>query len=452
MKHTDSRKRRVKIITVLLVVMFCFAAASGTLAALNTTAIANNDAPPSAQPTALPDEDLAANMTDDELARIGTVLDDTGVSLMPANFSFVDYTAPDPTPTPTSEPDKSAEPKTSSPTQTQKAFTIADYQKLRPGMKTDAVRSLQQRLMDLSYLANDEPSDYYGTQTAYAVQLFQYRNDLNADGVMNEQTTKLLFSKNAKKYKVSIGVSGTDVTELQKRLKELGYLSKVTGYFGSDTDAAVRAFQKANGLTVDGQVGSDTREAIYSDSAVPAAAKPTKTKTPVKTPTPTRTKTPTPTRTKTHNPTKTKTPSKTPTPTKTPASESASNPPDTAKAAKLIATAKTHLGAPYVWGGKGPDTFDCSGFVYYCINEMGTHFYYRTSAGWAASSYPTISKADLKAGDILCFQGHVGIYLGNGSMIDASSAEGKVRITYNIWSSSYWNSHFLYGKRFFVAK
>lgn len=107
---------------------------------------------------------------------------------------------------------------------------------------------------------------------------------------------------------------------------------------------------------------------------------------------------------------------------------------------------------PYVLGGKGPDTFDCSGFIYYVLrHDMGYNFYYHTSYGWQATSYPTVSKADLQPGDILCFDGHVGIYLGNGSMIDASSAQGKIRIAYNIWSSTYWTSHFKFGKRFFTS-
>ena len=70
-----------------------------------------------------------------------------------------------------------------------------------------------------------------------------------------------------------------------------------------------------------------------------------------------------------------------------------------------------------------------------------------TSHGWARSSYPTVSKADLKRGDILCFDGHVGIYLGNDTMLDASSEQGKIRVTTNIWSKKYWNTHWKFGKR-----
>ena len=72
------------------------------------------------------------------------------------------------------------------------------------------------------------------------------------------------------------------------------------------------------------------------------------------------------------------------------------------------------------------------------------------------SSWTSISKSNIKAGDLLFFSvrggstvGHVGIYMGNGKMIDASSSRGKVRTTSNIQSSSYWTSHFICGFRIF---
>jgi cell wall-associated NlpC family hydrolase len=58
--------------------------------------------------------------------------------------------------------------------------------------------------------------------------------------------------------------------------------------------------------------------------------------------------------------------------------------------------------------------------------------------------------SDLKAGDVISFKGHVGIYLGGGKMIDASSSQGQVRITSsNIQSSSYWTRNFVCGFRIF---
>ena len=113
--------------------------------------------------------------------------------------------------------------------------------------------------------------------------------------------------------------------------------------------------------------------------------------------------------------------------------------------------AESKLGCKYVFGAKGPSTFDCSGFVYWCLNQAGVSQGYMTSSGWASSSkYPKItSMSNLKRGDVVCFDGHVGIYMGNGKMIDASSSTGKVRTTSNILSSSYWTSHFICGFRIF---
>jgi len=123
----------------------------------------------------------------------------------------------------------------------------------------------------------------------------------------------------------------------------------------------------------------------------------------------------------------------------------------------LIALAKEQLGKPYVLGAKGPNKFDCSGFVYWCLKNIGVSLSYMTAATWAgATAYTKVSSMnDLKSGDICCFsgsapgKGHVGIYLGNGTMIDASSSDGKVRISSPLKSSSYWRSHFICGRRWY---
>ena len=106
-------------------------------------------------------------------------------------------------------------------------------------------------------------------------------------------------------------------------------------------------------------------------------------------------------------------------------------------------------------GAKGPDRFDCSGFVYWCLNQAGVKQSYMTSIAWRkCTKYLRITKmSDIKRGDVLVFKGksmstgHVGIYLGNGRMIDASSTKGKVRITDSILSSTYWKEHFLMAYR-----
>jgi len=96
----------------------------------------------------------------------------------------------------------------------------------------------------------------------------------------------------------------------------------------------------------------------------------------------------------------------------------------------LISVARQQLGKRYRWGAKGPNIFDCSGFVYYCLNQSGYSIGYMTSAGWRGAGYTSIRyMSDLQPGDICIFKEHVGIYIGGGNMIHCSSAAGCVLIS-----------------------
>lgn len=322
------------------------------------------------------------------------------------------------------------------------------FERLDPGETDERVRALQERLMELDYMEKDEPTDFYGFVTKYAVQLFQREFGLQVDGVAGEETLRALYSDQAKPYVVRQGDRGTDVLEMQKRLRELGYLkARAGGTFGEETTAAVKAFQKRNALSDDGVIGSRTREALYSEGARPAP-----TPKPTPTPTPKPTAKPKPTPTLKPGTTPGPTPKTTPTPKDTP-KKATPTPAKTVKpkgndADALISFAKELVGRSYVRGAKGPTSFDCSGFVYYALKNSGVSLSYMTSGGWLNSSYETISSmSDLRKGDIVCFDGHVGIYMGDGRMIDASSSQGKVRITGDIRENSYWTRHFICAKR-----
>jgi cell wall-associated NlpC family hydrolase len=116
----------------------------------------------------------------------------------------------------------------------------------------------------------------------------------------------------------------------------------------------------------------------------------------------------------------------------------------------LFDFAKHYLGTPYIRGGKGPDSFDCSGFVYYCLKGIGLPQKYMTSAAWAKSEYTTLpALTEMVPGDILCFKGHVGIYLGENTMIDCVPSAGGVRIA--SCATSYWTESFISGKRVLAA-
>lgn len=90
------------------------------------------------------------------------------------------------------------------------------------------------------------------------------------------------------------------------------------------------------------------------------------------------------------------------------------------------------LGSPYVWGGTGPNTFDCSGFTQWVFKQVGYNIP-RTSSE-QASAFPHVPLSELQPGDILWRSGHVGLYLGNGTYIQAPHTGDVVKISKNISS------------------
>ncbi len=299
------------------------------------------------------------------------------------------------------------------------------YIQLSDGMRDPEVKKIQARLMELNYMDNDEPTELYGSITAQAIGFFQRKHEIPMDGVAGETTQKLLFSPEAKPYSVTVGGEGADVSHIQERLRDLGYGVSASGYFGTDTEAAVKYFQRMNGLDDDGSVGAYTKEVLFSSGAEPALEKPKAKKT-----------------------------------TKSGGSSSGgssgggggggstSHVANPGTVSGFLDAAQALNGIPYVRGGKTSAGADCSGFIYVAMQNAGIGIGYMTSGGWASSGYPTVgSMNDLQPGDIVCFKGHVGIYLGGGSMIDASSSDGRVRICSNIQGSNYWTSNFICGKR-----
>lgn len=195
------------------------------------------------------------------------------------------------------------------------APTTASTTTLKNGSTGADVKKLQQRLIELGYLKGSADGDF-GDATETAVKAFQLQNGLTVDGKAGAKTLEKLYSSTAKQaptvtttntpkptatpftsYKN--GDSGSEIKRMQQRLRELGYLTgSADGDFGDATEAAVRAFQKRNGLTVDGKAGTNTLTALYSSSAKKAEAEATATpKATVKataTPTPTAKATATP--------------------------------------------------------------------------------------------------------------------------------------------------------------
>ncbi len=115
-----------------------------------------------------------------------------------------------------------------------------------------------------------------------------------------------------------------------------------------------------------------------------------------------------------------------------------------ARIRKFLELALAQLGKPYVWGDEGPNSFDCSGFVYYCLSNTGG---YSGRKVWRAtadtysrwSDWPYVHRNKLEPGDLMFYFsdnpndgdriGHTSIYLGNGYHVHASSDNGRIVIS-----------------------
>ena len=177
---------------------------------------------------------------------------------------------------------------------------------LREGDGGEEVRLLQERLKRLGYYSGNVDGDF-GAGTVNAVKAFQRQNGLTADGVAGSGTLSRLFSSSAKSYTAPTatprptptrkptatpratstplppniyvlvtaapgndyatlrrGMYGTPVQQMQEELKKQGFYTGVTdGYFGEGTENAVKAFQRTNGLYVDGAAGPATLRVLF---------------------------------------------------------------------------------------------------------------------------------------------------------------------------------------------
>lgn len=275
------------------------------------------------------------------------------------------------------------------------------------GEKSDVVLACQQRLKDLGYMTTT-PDGAYGDDTAAAVRQFQSRNDLVVDGYLGPSTRIALNSSEAQANGLMLGEQGETVTRIQQLLNKYGYLASanITGYYGEVTEKAVKSFQSSNGLSADGSVGTQTMNKLTGSNVKKAGS----------------------------------------------GSSGGGSQGGTVKGGSgvsgLISIARSKVGKPYVYGAKGPNSFDCSGFVYWCLNQAGVRQSYLTSSGWrSVGKYTKISNfGSLQAGDIIVVSGHVGIVAGGGKVIDASSSNGRV-VERSL--SSWWRNNFIVGWRIF---
>ena len=165
---------------------------------------------------------------------------------------------------------------------TQPPQTSIDYQQLEPGDQGDEVARMQNRLKELGYFTGNATGKYY-KETTSAVQRFQAAVNLQQTGIASSATLTRLYASDAPLYSgstqapaptaagystLSRGSKGTEVMNLQKRLRELGYLSSAAdGDFGGATETAIKLFQSAIGYEQSGVASVGLQNILFSQNA-----------------------------------------------------------------------------------------------------------------------------------------------------------------------------------------
>ncbi len=403
------------------------------------------------------------------------------------------------------------------------AYAAGDI--LKRGSKGSEVEELQALLQNQGFFDYDKITGYFGKITEDAVKSFQKANGLKADGIVGEQTWAKIRNMDGAAYYVettepeytqdtaptptasnvpsgtlSEGMEGEEVIRVQTRLQELGLYeySRITGYYGSITEEAVKSFQKAYDLepdgvvgpqtmeklfstyketslipgiksnevkdlqerlkelgyysySVDGDYGSKTREAvIYFQSAHSLKADGvagTQTKQILYS-----------SAAMTEQDARRKLANKYQEEPEQPAQEPVElSEEGKTKAENAIEIAKSKIGSPYVYATEGPDTFDCSGFTTYVMKQLGISLPRSAyNQGYDQYGVKITDRANLQPGDLVFFNtnnsdgdlsDHAGIYIGNGDFIHANSGYADAVCVSNMDTSSFYKAAFSWGRR-----
>jgi len=191
-----------------------------------------------------------------------------------------------------------------------------------------------------------------------------------------------------------VGDQGEEIAEIQGQLLNLGYDVVADGAFGPAMAEAIKDFQKSQGIKADGLIGPATYSALLGKDM-----------------------------------------------------------PDISQAVnyvagRIISMSMDYLGVPYVFGGTSPYGFDCSGYVQYVFAKAGINLPRTADVQYEVGT--PVSTAELIPGDLVFFEtytygaSHVGIYVGDGNFIHASSSRG---VTVSSLGQAYYSSHYIGARR-----
>lgn len=123
---------------------------------------------------------------------------------------------------------------------------------------------------------------------------------------------------------------------------------------------------------------------------------------------------------------------------------------------QVVAMAKKYLGTPYVYGGASAKGFDCSGFTMYIFKQFGYSLPHSATSQWNSAGV-SVARSDLQPGDLVLFCdparsngkacSHVGIYIGGGEFIHASSGSSGKYVRVSSLNEGYYNTYYKGAKR-----
>lgn len=321
------------------------------------------------------------------------------------------------------------------------------------GLTFSAVADIQSALKALGYLEN--PSGAYDSATRAAIEMFQEDNALPTDGIAGDETLALLLSDSAKNWTLADGIYTGDKRIWREPPKDGvdGWSSitadKISAYSGSSVTSTGAACKLGTASVNPNAIPIGTELYIPGYGyAIAADVNAYKNKVNHLTKEPLNmidlwfaSKEDARKWENKHN--------------FTILYRSADARParEAPTADAIAATAKNQVGKEYALNASGPDEFDCSGLVYYVLNECGIAVDRKDCAGYAQNAdWSKIeSLGDVKAGDILFFCGedgkirHAGIAVSSKNMIDASSSHRKV--AERGFQTRYWKEHFAFARR-----
>lgn len=300
------------------------------------------------------------------------------------------------------------------------------------------------------------PTTSYNSAAATAIKRFQAACGLPETGIADTTLQRILYAGYAPVSSLlttglNSGSSGSNVKRVQLRLYALGYLVKpesIDSNYGATTATAVGLFQRANGLDVTCVADTTTLKKLYSTGAagLPSSGKAADDGGSVNTG-------------DIVNPQGTVKLSSTyvttmPSELKSTTSGYSEGMSKALKLEYVIYCAQEKLGKPYVYGSTGPNSFDCSGLTTYAFKQIGVSLKRSAYSQGYDSGYEKIEGvSSLKRGDLVFFNtisdsdlsDHVGIYLGGGCFIHASSGGHKVVVS-NL-TTGFYNRVFSWGRR-----